>query len=139
MHDELESIVIGEKIGRGVHRDVYVFAPNKNFVIKVAIGDDGRGVNILEEKLWADMYETPISKWFAPVTLVSPGGKYLIQARLEPMRRKDYPKMIPHFFTDTKYSNFGWLPDKGFVCCDYGSFNMFRGVSIKMVKANWWE
>lgn len=139
MNDELEKIIIGEKVGRGVHRDVFVFAPNKNFVIKVANGEDGRGVNILENKLWWDLYDTPAQKWFAAVTMVSPSGLYLIQERLEALPRKQYPKKIPHFFTDTKYSNFGHSPTKGFVCCDYGSFNIFRGISTKMVTAKWWE
>lgn len=141
LSDELLSFVCGKQIGSGLHRLVYEFELDPKFVIKVAIDrTGGRAVNQMEYEMWSKMDQTPIQRWFAPVLGVSLGGKYLIQKRVESLPKKQYPKKIPHFFTDTKYSNFGWLPDEGrFVCCDYGSFNMFRGVSTKMVKANWWE
>lgn len=136
---ELESIILGEKIGRGCHRDVYVFAPDPTKVIKVANCGDGRAVNILENRLWWQIWETPAQKWFAPVYLVSESGKYLIQQRAESLPKEQYPEKIPHFFTDTKYSNFGHIKGVGLVCVDYGSFNIFRGISTRMVKADWWE
>ena len=134
---ELEEYICGKRLGVGAYRSVYAFAPDSNFVVKVA-NENGRAVNLLEEKIWHDIWSTPLEKWFAPVKSVSEAGKYLIQERVEMMPKDKYPLMIPHFFTDTKYSNFGWLKGK-FVCCDFGSFNMFRGVSPKMVKAKWWE
>ena len=136
--NELEQYIFGKKLGYGAYREVFEFIPNQEYVIKVAL-ENGRAVNLLEEKLWWDIYETPLAKWFAPVISVSESGKYLLQKKIEQIPKDQYPKMLPHFFTDTKYSNFGYLKGKGFVCCDYGSFNIFRGVSPKMVKVKWWE
>lgn len=139
METELETIILGEKLGRGVHRDVYVFAPDPTKVIKVA-KEDGRAVNLIEHKLfWNAIWETPLQKWFAGAFLVSESGKYLIQERAEKLPKDQYPEKIPRFFTDTKYDNFGYIKGRGLVCVDYGSFNVFRTISSRMVKADWWE
>lgn len=136
---ELFDFMLGRKIGYGVYREVFNCRFNDKYVVKVANGDGGRSANILEYKLWSDMYLTPLEKWFAPVMGVSESGKYLIQEKVEMLPKSQYPEKIPHFFTDTKYSNFGHLEGKGFVCVDFGSFNIFKGVSTRMVKAEWWE
>lgn len=135
---ELFDFMLGEKLGYGAYRDVFVLSHDPNYVIKVAIEDRGRAVNLIESRIWQEIDLTPVSKWFAPVRDVSLAGKYLIQKRIESLPKEQYPEKIPAFFTDTKYSNFGWLNGQ-FVCCDFGSFNMFRGVSTRLKKANWWE
>lgn len=137
--EELFDFICEDKIGSGVYRDVYKLSFNDKYVIKVARDEQGRANNLLEERLWCEVMSTPLANWFAPILQVSGAGKYLIQERVDGLPREKYPTMIPHFFTDTKYSNFGWLKGKGFVCCDYGSFNIFRGITKKMVKASWWE
>lgn len=137
--EELEGIIIGKLLGEGIHRCVYDFLPDPTKVIKVAKLEEGRGMNLQEYKLWQDFQGTPLVKWFAPVHDVSAAGKYLIQDKLESLPKEKYPKKIPAFFQDTKYKNFGWHPKLKFVCCDYGAFNIWRGVTQKMVKANWWE
>lgn len=139
MPNEIDSLILGQKLGRGAYRDVYVFAPDPTKVIKVANCDEGRSANLIEDKLWWEIWQTPVAKWFAPVYSVSTAGEYLLQQRVEPLPREQYPDKIPAFFTDTKYSNFGHIKDKGFVCCDYGSFNIFKGVATRMKKADWWE
>lgn len=138
--EELEEFVCGKRLGSGIHRDVFTFMPNKEYVIKVAKSDsESRAVNLIEAKIWSEIHSTPAAKWFAPVFDVSESGKFLLQRRVEQLPKEEYPKKIPHFFTDTKYSNFGWIKGVGFVCIDFGSFNIFRGISTKMVKAEWWE
>lgn len=135
--NELEEYLLGAKLGFGIHRHVYVFRPDPTKVIKVAT-DGGRAANLIEEELyWKAIAYTPLEKWFAPVISVSEGGKYLIQERAEPLPKHQYPKQIPHFFTDVKYENFGYIKGKGLVCVDYGSFNVFRNISARMVKADW--
>ncbi len=136
---ELENFILGKQIGSGIHRIVYECLWDEALVVKVAIDDDARAVNLLEEKLWLEIAETPVAKWFTPVVGCSQAGKYLLERRVEKLPKEQYPKEIPHFFTDTKYSNFGWLKGKGFVCCDYGTFNIFKGLSTKMKSVEWWE
>lgn len=85
--------------------------------------------------------ETSIAKWFAPCVDISPGGIFLLQKRVETRPRSEYPKLIPSFFSDLKYSNYGWLNGQ-FVCCDYAGFvstSMSHKWSGRMVKADWWE
>ncbi len=139
LDSELNDFLIGRRIGVGAFRYVYELRYDNRYVIKVASDEDGRAVNLLEWKVWCEVGSTPAGKWFADVVGVSGGGKYLVQKKVEMLPRHQYPKEIPHFFTDTKYSNFGYLEGKGFVCLDFGSFNMFRGISAKMRKADWWE
>lgn len=137
--DELFDFMCGKQLGYGVYRNVFEFKFNKKYVIKVADSEQGRAVNLLEYRLWTEMFATPLEKWFAGVVDVSEAGKYLIQERVEQLPKEQYPEQIPYFFSDTKYSNFGYLKGKGFVCVDFGSFNIFRGVSTKMKKVDWWE
>ena len=139
MKEELEEFIYGKRLGFGIHREVFIFKQRPDYVIKVARDEESRAVNLIEARIWNNLYETPAQKWFAEVLDVSEAGKYLIQRRAEQIPKEQYPKKIPHFFTDTKYSNFGWINKIGFVCIDFGSFNMFRGITNKMVKAEWWE
>lgn len=139
MEKELENYLKGKWLGNGIYRTVYVFAPNPLLVLKIANDDNsGREVNLLENRIYWEMSGTPYEKWFAPVISVSDAGKYLLQKRVEMPPKNQYPKLLPYFFTDTKYSNFGLL-DGNFVCCDLGSFMLTRGVSTKMKKVDWWE
>jgi len=136
---ELEQLLIGKKMGSGMHRTTYDCLLNGEWVVKVA--DDermGRGANCLEYKIWQEIqYSDDVGKFFAPCIDISEGGKYLIQEKVEKARKKDYPSKIPHFFTDVKYDNFGFLRGK-FVCVDYGSLLIWRGIDkVRMVKAHW--
>lgn len=139
MEKELEHFLMGKWLGKGVYREVYAHAFDKSLVLKIANDSSGREINMLENRVWWEVCETPIAKWFAPVLGVSECGKYLLQKRVEILPKDQYPKELPAFFTDTKYSNFGYLKGKGFVCCDFGSFNMWRGIKLKMKKVDWWE
>jgi hypothetical protein len=138
-YEDLKELLFGEIQGVGIHRKVGVYNLDKTLVIKCAI--ECPNINVLEEEIWQMVKDTNIAKWFAPCVAISPCGIFLLQKRVERRPRSEYPKLIPSFFGDTKYTNFGWIDGK-FVCCDYAGFistSMCHKWSGKMVKANWWE
>lgn len=138
-YEDLKELLFGEMLGVGIHRKVGVYKPDKRFVIKCAI--ECPNINVLEDEIWMMVKDTSIAKWFAPCTAISPCGIFLIQERVEKKPKSEYPKLVPSFFGDLKYSNFGWLNGK-FVCCDYAGFilsSMSHKWNGKMIKADWWE
>ncbi len=137
--DELERFLFGKWLGKGVYREVWQHAQQKDLVIKKANEENGREVNFIEHRLWRDIeYNKSLKPYFAPVVAVSDCGKYLIQKKVEPLPKRQYPKVLPAFFTDTKYSNFGLLNGK-FVCIDYGCLNIWATTKLKLKKVDWWE
>lgn len=138
-YEDLKDLILGELLGIGIHRKVGVFKPDTSLVIKCAI--DYPNINILEEEVWTTVRDTQIAKWFAPCISISPCGMFLLQKRVETKPKAEYPKLIPSFFGDLKYKNYGWI-GKQFVCCDYASLlstSMSHKWNEKMVKAHWWE
>lgn len=139
---EIFGLVIGKQLGRGASRTVYSYALDPSLVVKVE-ERSGSFSNIREWEYWQENKEyAPMRDWLAPCIAISPCGSVLIQKRAYKLDPKKYPKMIPHFFTDTKYENFGMI-DGNFVCIDYGSIPMSKGLIIikkktKLVKAHWW-
>lgn len=133
---EFFNTLVGKQLGRGMSRTVYAFKLNPDLVVKI---EEGKGSfqNIREWEYWNEMKDSPVARWLAPCLYISPCGSVLIQSRVLPLDRSKYPKKIPHFFTDTKYQNFGLYKGK-FVCIDYGSIPFAKGVTSKMVKADWW-
>lgn len=138
-YQDLQEMLFGELLGIGIHRKVAVFKPDKDLVIKCAV--ECPNINVLEEEIWMMVQETNIAKWFAPCLDISPCGAFLIQKRVEHRPRKEYPKLVPSFFGDLKYKNYGWIDDQ-FVCCDYAGFistSMHHKWSGRMKRADWWE
>jgi hypothetical protein len=139
-YEDLKEFIMGDALGLGCYRKVGVFKPDPTLVIKCSL--ECPQENFFEMELWKFVQSTKIlAKWFAPCIDVSPCGMFLLQKRVETKPKQDYPKMIPAFFTDTKYSNYGWLDGK-FVCCDYAGFSnllLHGNWNTKMKKANWWE
>jgi len=138
-YEDLKSLLFGEVLGLGIHRKVGVYKLDPRFVIKCAI--EYPNINVIEEEIWQMVKNTNIAKWFAPCTQISWCGIFLVQERVEHGPKSEYPKLIPSFFGDTKYKNFGWLNGK-FVCCDYAGFistSMVHKWSGKMKKTEWWE
>ncbi len=136
---DLESIICGELLGRGMSRSVYVFRPDPTKVIKVE-NESGKFQNILEWEIWQDIQYTKHKKSFAECFFLSSCGIFLIQERTEQPLKEDYPKLIPHFFSDTKHENFGIVYRGGkklFVCHDYGYPIHGKNFKNKMVKSNW--
>ena len=126
--NDLCSSLLGEKLGTGSARDVYVLSYDTSKVVKIA--KDGGRQNILEYETWCSVqYSDYHSKWFAPCVWISDGGNVLIQERavpiIPPKLDKDYkvmidkiPDKIPNYFTDIKLTNFGFI-DGRFCCVDY--------------------
>ena len=138
-YQDLGDLILGETLGIGIHRKVGVFKPDPTLVIKCAL--ECPNINILEDEIWTMVKDTSIAKWFAPVVAISQCGMFMLQQRIEKRPRSEYPKLIPSFFGDQKYSNYGWLKGQ-FVCCDYAGFiscSMSHKWSAKMKKAEWWE
>lgn len=138
-YEDLKELLFGAALGIGIHRKVGVFRPDPSLVIKCAI--ECPNINVLEEEIWQMVKETNIAKWFAPCVEISPCGIFLLQKRVEMRPKGEYPKLIPSFFGDTKYTNYGWLNGQ-FVCCDYAGFistSMTHKWNGKMKKADWWE
>lgn len=140
MHNELEQMFCGKYLGEGIHRKVFVYKPNHDLVIKIAHDSArGRAMNVLEHALWQEIEDEKIARWFAPVVQLSQAGKYLIQDRAYQGPPDRYPKLVPHFFTDLQYGNFGFI-GKRLVCMDYGAIVIHQGFHpVRMVKPKWWE
>jgi hypothetical protein len=116
--DDLFYLLCGEVVGRGQYRTVYTSHLNPEWVIKKDSG--GNFSNISEWQLYDELRETKLGKWLAPVHWVSPRGLWLIQARTEPIQKKQIPKKVPALFADLKPGNWGMLDGKP-VCHDYGN------------------
>ena len=135
---DFEDLILGKRLGFGIHRDVYEFYFENNKVIKIANCLEGRAQNQLEYRIWSELSNSDYKKWFAKCYGVSINGKYLIQERIKTKEQSKYPKLIPHFFTDTKIENYGWNNNGQFVCCDYSLTIITNGITKKMKKANWY-
>lgn len=135
---EQEQFLCGKWLGSGIHRAVYECSFNDKWVIKLALGEDGRKMNLIEEKISYELGECDLKKWFAKVIDVSEAGLLLIMEKAEMGRIKDYPGRIPHFFTDLKRSNYGWIGNR-FVCVDYASTIITNGFTSKMKKVDWYD
>lgn len=128
----------GEMLGSGSFRDVYVFAHDPKWVVKIETGAQSFS-NIREWDVWNDAgyIGESATKWLAPCKSISPCGTVLIQRRTKPA--KTYPKMIPTWMTDTKRANFGMIGSK-FVAHDYGLHQIYRsGMSKRLSKVEWWD
>lgn len=136
IHKEFFRMLIGKQLGRGMSRTVYAFKLNPDLVIKVEEGRESFQ-NVREWEYWHEMKDSPVARWLAPCLYISPCGTVLVQGRVHGLDHSKYPKKIPHFFTDTKYNNFGLYKGR-FVCMDYGNIPFAKGVTSKIVKADWW-
>lgn len=134
---DAKKFICGKLLGSGVTRDVYEFKPDPRFVVKIERDQSmGNFCNVTE---WRNYIDNRYWKWFAkylaPCELISWDGVILIQRRIEFRDRIEYPIEIPAMFTDTKYSNFGWIGNQ-FVCCDY-AFIPFTLPKKKYKRAKW--
>lgn len=137
---DLFYLMAGDLIGKGMSRKVYEFLPDKKLVLKVEISGNNFQ-NVREWGIWNELSRwNPMSKWFAPCEDISPNGIYLLQRKVQQIPQEEYPKQVPVFFTDIKYSNFGIIYEKGkkrFVCYDYGTFEVTRGYNKKLKNVKW--
>lgn len=137
--EEFLNTFAGKLIGEGMSRKVFDLPLMPGFVVKIE-EDQQRFQNVIEWETWGTVDECDAGKWFAPVKHISPNGRVLVMAKTTPIAPGDYPKMVPAFFTDLKYRNFGQYKGR-LVCHDYGlaSVLMTNGLTKRMKRAHWYE
>jgi hypothetical protein len=114
------NLLCGEKIGEGLHRQVFACSIRPDLVVKVEDAWTRHFANVLEQKFWDDhQYVPKIVDWLAPCEFLSPDGRILLQKRCDPVPSNyKMPVRLPSFLTDLKRSNFGFLHGR-LVCFDY--------------------
>lgn len=130
---------LGKKLGGGIGRQVFVYDLYPNYAIKI---EQSGFQNVMEWEIWRAVKKIPgYARWFAPVHHVSGLGSILLMDRTLPAPRKAFPKVMPDFLGDLKYSNFGLLRGR-LVCHDYGTLvNFLHGFTGRITtrKADWWD
>lgn len=141
LNDAFDGFLLGEKLGNGIDREVYVYEPNHDQVIKVETGK-GNFQNVIEMLTWGAAVEqnSPAAKYLAQVFQISVYGCWLRMERTwSPPESYKMPAKMPAFFTDFKMSNFGLTKDGRLVCHDYGTnLAIYKGVTGRMRNAEWW-
>ena len=118
---EAFNLLCGNKLGGGVHRDVFVCRIDPTMVVKVETDMPWRYfANAMEMRFWNRNEHLPqIAQWLAPCKFMSPDGRIMLQRRAEPVRSSDQlPDKLPSFLIDIKRENFGFINGK-LVCVDY--------------------
>ena len=135
---DLFDMVCGDRIGDGVGRQVYIYDPDPEWVLKFETPACSFQ-NVKEWDVWCAVEHTKLAKWFAPVRRISSNGSIIMQRRTSPMRPDEYPTKVPWFFTDMKRENWGQIDGQP-VCHDYGLHLMLeKGMANRLVKADWWS
>ena len=132
---EFRSLFLGQELGHGMSRSVYVNAQDPTTVIKIEEGAK-RFQNIREWETWKNYeYCKDVAKWLAPCVDISSCGLILIQKRVDPLLLEKAPNKMPAFLTDFKLNNFGIYKGK-IVCSDYGI--LIDNYSTKLKKVPHW-
>ena len=132
---DFASLILGERLGGGVARDVYALNTAQSGTTIIKFEDvAGSFQNIIEWSIWGDVVNTKWEKWFAPCCEISSTGVCLIQRRTTPLEM--LPKRVPSFFTDLKRDNWGEYEGRP-VCHDYGTMAALGTKDAKMQKAMW--
>lgn len=129
---KLYKAFLGEKLGEGRDRSVYVFKFDSSYVVK--IDNSNRFANIIEWDIWNHFYKQrpDLKDYFAPCHSISDCGKVLIQKRTTPILFS--PEIeIPKFFWDLTRKNFGWLNGR-IVCHDYSNHTLYSHVNVELHK-----
>lgn len=132
------SAALGKKLGGGVGRTVFMYDLNPRYVVKV---EESGFQNVVENEIWGAIKTTRYAQWFAPVHYMSGLGTILLMDRTLPAPRSVFPKRMPEFVGDLKYSNFGLLKGR-LVCHDYGTLCNFLAAvpaKVKLRRAQWWD
>ena len=132
-YDDLIDLLCSDLLGEGISRKVFLCSLNPDWVVKIET-DDNTFQNLVEWKVWLNSQGSKsLSKWLAPCHYISKSGRILIQSKTIPIRKSDIPDMVPHFFNDEKFENYGILNGQ-FVCHDYGTLGFVEGMSKRLVK-----
>jgi len=130
------NLLCGDKLGSGIHRDVYECLLRPELVVKVEYEVNYRYfANVMEMKFWDDhQHYKKVADWLAPCEYMSPDGRILLQRKCKPLDDwSQFPDSFPSFLTDIKLSNFGLL-DGRVVCMDYAM--TIPNPSVKMKKVD---
>lgn len=146
---DLAGLLLGEQLGSGVGRTVYVHALDETKVVKVE--DNARSFqNIIEWQTWHDAKGTPLEPYLAPCHAISPCGILLIMSRVQPLPSLEEEKRggldslrgvkLPSVLTDLKRENYGYLKGR-IVACDYGSNLAINHAACgsKLRTPKWWR
>jgi hypothetical protein len=130
------NMLCGEKIGQGIHRQVFECKLLPHLVVKVESDDFRYFANVLENKIWGDAeHHKKVADWLAPCTHLSCDGRILLQYRCDPLPLNyTMPEKVPAFMTDLKRENFGLLEGR-LVCLDYAM--ILPSLSLTLKKAYW--
>ena len=129
------NLLCGDKLGSGIHRDVYECLLRPELVVKVEYEVNYRYfANVMEMKFWDDhQHYKKVADWLAPCEYMSPDGRILLQRKCKPLDDwSQFPDSFPSFLTDIKLSNFGLL-DGRVVCMDYAMTILNPSVKMKKV------
>lgn len=114
---DFNELMLGELLGTGLSREVYVNRMNPRQVVKLE--QDGFQ-NVTEHLIWSAVCDTPWAPWFARCHWISPNGRVLIQERgFLPKKAPPMPELVPSFVTDARECNLGVIRGR-WALCDYG-------------------
>lgn len=130
------NLLCGDKIGSGIHRDVFECKLRDDLVVKVENSEHRRFANVLEMEFWQQhQWHEPTAKWLAPCVFMSPDGRLLTQKRCERLPSGyPLPEKLPAFLTDHKTANYGIFEGR-FVCFDYAM--TIPAPSLRLRKVEW--
>lgn len=133
---DLFHMCMGDEVGNGASRSVYVWRVDPSYVIKVDEGGDFD--NVAEWEAWDAAKGTPAARWLAPVKFISPGGTFMLQKKTRPIEVHELPTHVPAWMTDFHEGNIGVLNGRP-VFHDYANNKIAQfGMNTKrMVKAKW--
>lgn len=131
------NLLCGEKLGSGIHRDVFECRLRPDLVVKVETGDEWRNFsNVKEHAFWSDHQDyEKVARWLAPCEYLSPDGRISLQRRVRIATDDDVmPDQLPGFLSDIKRCNYGWIGTQ-LVAVDYAW--TVPAPSIRLRKVEW--
>lgn len=139
---DLIDLVLGECLGSGISRDVFVFAPDERIVVKLERAGGGYFSNVREWNIWnAASGLDWAQRWLAKPLFISDNGRVLLMERTATFAEGERtPKKLPAWLTDFKPENYGWgLISGNFVCHDYASDIVTNNSFTKRLRAVKWR
>ena len=133
--DSALCVLVGEKLGSSVFRDVYAVNGRPDVVLKVE-DRGGEFCNVMEWKIWTEAQGTPAEQWLAPcLDLSGLGGRALVMRRTKPITERIWRRLeVPAFFNDLKPENWGLIDGRP-VCHDYAHSDvLLRGLRVGKLK-----
>lgn len=124
IREDLIDLMLGEYLGDGLSRDVYVYRPDETIVVKLERSDRRLFSNVREWSVWHACEGLAWArKWLARPINISENGRVLLMERTTMFKEgHKFPTKAPSWLCDFKPENYGWgLKSGNFVCHDYAS------------------